>query len=84
MRWRRPAAIANNRPISRQRGCYVRTMKTDAQLRKKNLAVSLNATFVAMQHAVNTTEEDVFYVVRIYRLLGNGYVFCGFASRLCK
>jgi hypothetical protein len=35
------AAIANDRPTLCQRGCYIRTMTTDVQLRKIILAVSL-------------------------------------------
>jgi hypothetical protein len=37
-----------------------------------------------MRCKYNNRESDIFYVVRIYPLLGIGYVFYGSASRLYK
>jgi hypothetical protein len=39
MRWRGSAAIVNDRPSSRERECYIRTMTAGVQLRKNILAV---------------------------------------------
>jgi hypothetical protein len=41
MRWRRPAAIVNVRPILSSEDVIIRTMTAGVQLRKTILAVSL-------------------------------------------
>jgi hypothetical protein len=43
MRWPGPAAIVNNRPNSRQGGCYIKIMTAGVQWRKEIVGISIKA-----------------------------------------